>query len=80
MRTLHEPLCTGNKTCNKCNRSLNVLEFSTDKKNPDGLQNRCRECTREHSKHSPCKANMDKHMKAVEKKKIGNFLADKFLK
>lgn len=45
-RTLHEPTCTGVKTCSSCGEAKPVLAFATDKKMSDGVGNSCRECTR----------------------------------
>src|ERR1017187_9260679 len=32
------------KTCNKCGRELPLTEFNKGRKNPDGLDYRCKEC------------------------------------
>ena len=34
------------KTCPRCKKIKNILEYSKDKYQPDGLQNRCKVCDR----------------------------------
>ena len=38
------------KQCNKCKQQLELNAFYKDKTNQDGLQNKCKECTKQNNK------------------------------
>tara|TARA_R110000744_G_C18962443_1_gene517067 strand:- start:55 stop:561 length:507 start_codon:yes stop_codon:yes gene_type:complete len=49
------------KKCNVCNIEKPLSEFSKDKSKKDGLQYKCKECTKQHNKDN--KESIDKHNK-----------------
>ena len=61
------------KVCPKCGRELSLSEFTKDKTRVDGLNLRCKSCTREYSKvwkethHSDAIAYKRKYWKCVTK-------------
>lgn len=42
----------GTKVCSKCKRELPVSEFNKNKRNKDGIDNKCRQCASEYYKNN----------------------------
>lgn len=49
----------GTKVCSKCRRELPVSEFNKNKRNKDGIDNKCRQCASEYYK------NNKEHVKTI---------------
>lgn len=49
----------GTKVCSRCRRELPVSEFNKNKRNKDGIDNKCRQCASEYYK------NNKEHVKTI---------------
>lgn len=73
------------KCCTKCKVEKNLKDFNRKKNSKDGVQNICKECSRERSRKY-YKENSDKHLKAVTdnkkkyREKIQEFIFNYLLK
>ena len=52
VKSYNRPISVVNKNCHKCKINKSYVDFHRNKANPDGLENKCKECRKEDTQKS----------------------------